>query len=114
MTEDGTLVRQYAQSGSEEAFSELVRRHLPLVYSAAVRQAHGNTAMAKDVAQNVFIDLARKASSLAEHELLAGWLYTSTRLAASKAIRSEQRRQRRERIAVFMHSADDHQARDQT
>jgi len=114
MTEDGALLRQYAQTGSEEAFSELVHRHLPLVYSAAVRQVHGNTAMAKDVSQNVFIDLARKARSLAEHELLAGWLYTSTRMAASKAIRTEQRRQLRERIAVSMHLADENPARDQT
>src|SRR5437016_14083178 len=113
MTEDGNLLRQYAQTGSEQAFSELVRRHLPLVYSAAARQVHGNSAMAKDVAQSVFIDLARKARSLANRELLAGWLYTSTRLAASKAIRSEQRRQIRERIAASMHADDGHQAREQ-
>src|SRR5215467_4583090 len=98
MAEDGDLLLEYAQTGSEEAFSTVVRRHLPLVYSAAVRQAHGNTALAQDAAQSVFIDLAAKARSLARHELLAGWLYTSTRLAVAKAIRSEQRRQRREQI----------------
>src|SRR2546423_1362548 len=113
MTEDGNLLRQYAQTGSEQAFSELVRRHLPLVYSSALRQAHGNSAMAKDVAQSVFIDLARKARSLADHGLLAGWLYTSTRLAASKAIRGEHRRQLRERIAASMHANDGHQPREQ-
>src|SRR5947209_6054325 len=113
MTEDGDLLRQYAQTGSEEAFSELVGRHLPLVYSAAARQVHGNFAMAKDVAQSVFIDLAKKAGSLADHELLAGWLYTSTRLAASKAMRGEHRRQIRERIAASMQANDGHQPKEQ-
>ena len=114
MTGDSDLLRQYAQTGSEEAFSALVRRHLPLVYSAAVRQAHGNTAMAQDVAQSVFIDLARKAPSLAGHDLLAGWLYTSTRLAVAKAIRTEQRRQHRERIAASMHATERHQPNEQS
>ena len=102
MSEDAELLRQYAQSGSETAFAELVRRYLPLVYATALRQGNGDEALAKDVAQTVFIDLARKASSLLGRELLAGWLYTSTRLAASKAVRGEQRRQLREQIAVSM------------
>src|ERR1035437_1381072 len=102
MTDDAELLRQYAQSGSETAFAELVSRHLPLVYSAALRQVRGDEALAKDVAQTVFIDLARKASSLLGRELLAGWLYTSARLAASKAVRGNQRRHLREQIAVSM------------
>ena len=102
MSEDAELLRQYAQSGSETAFAELVGRHLPLVYAAALRQGNADEALAKDVAQTVFIDLARKASSLLGREVLAGWLYTSTRLAASKAVRGEHRRQLREQIAASM------------
>ena len=102
MSEDAELLRQYAQSGSETAFAELVCRYLPLVYATALRQGCGDEALAKDVAQTVFIDLARKASSLLGRELLAGWLHTSTRLAASKAVRGEQRRQLREQIAASM------------
>jgi RNA polymerase sigma factor (sigma-70 family) len=100
MTDDAGLLRKYAETGAEDAFSELVRRHLPLVYAAALRQVFGSEAMAEDVAQTVFIDLARKAACLAGRDVLAGWLYSSTRLAAYKAMRGEHRRQRRERIAA--------------
>jgi RNA polymerase sigma factor (sigma-70 family) len=102
MTEDAELLRQYVETRSEAAFTELVQRHLPLVYSAAVRQTAGDAELAKDVAQSVFIDLARKAKSLAGRELLAGWLYNATRLAASKARRGDRRRQVRELTAVAM------------
>jgi RNA polymerase sigma factor (sigma-70 family) len=111
MTDDAELLRQYKEYGSEDAFSELVRRHLPVVYSAALRQVAGDRALAKDVAQTVFIDLARKAASLSSREFLAGWLYTSTRFAAAKAVRAERRRHNRERIAASMHEhlVDPHQ-----
>ena len=100
--DDAELLRQYAEIGSEDAFTELVHRHLPLVYSAAVRQTGGDVELAKDVAQTVFIDLARKARALTGRELLAGWLYDATRLAASKACRGDRRRQIRELTAVAM------------
>jgi RNA polymerase sigma factor (sigma-70 family) len=114
MTADGILLRQYAETGLEEAFSELVQRHLPLVYSAALRQLQGNEALAKDVAQTVFIDLAHKAKSLSNHELLAGWLYSATRLAAFRALRGERRRQRREQIAAGMQTINSQADTEQT
>jgi RNA polymerase sigma factor (sigma-70 family) len=102
MTEDTELLRQYTETGSEDAFTELVRRYLPLIYSAALRQVRGDQSLAKDVAQTVFVDLARKAQSLAGRELLGGWLYNSTRLAAFNAMRVNQRRIIREQKAVAM------------
>jgi hypothetical protein len=35
---DCDLLRRYADTHSEDAFAELVRRHINLVYSAAMRQ----------------------------------------------------------------------------
>src|SRR3974377_576863 len=102
MTDDSELLRRYAEAGSEDSFSELVRRHPPLVYSAAVRQVGGDEALAKDVAQTVFIDLAHKAGSLSGRMLLTGWLYTSPRFASSNTVRQEQRRKARERKAMDM------------
>ncbi len=102
MTPDCELLRRYAENGSEEAFAEVVRRHLNLVYSAALRQVNGNVHLAQDVAQSVFTDLARKAGPLSRRAVLTGWLYTSVHFAAAKAVRSEQRRTTHEREASTM------------
>ena len=96
MTPDSELLRRYAGTQSEEAFAELVRRHVNLVYSAALRQVNGDTHLAQDVAQTVFTDLARKASSLSRRETLSGWLYTSAHFAAAKITRTENRRRNHE------------------
>jgi RNA polymerase sigma factor (sigma-70 family) len=96
MTPDYALLRQFADTNSEAAFNELVRRHVNLVYSAALRQVNGDEHLAKDVAQAVFTDLARKADSLARRESLTGWLYTSAHFAAAKMVRGENRRRDRE------------------
>lgn len=101
---DGELLKQYAQDRSESAFEELVRRHLNLVYSAALRQVNGNPHLAEDVSQSVFADLARKARRLASHPSLAGWLYTCTRYTASTLRRTEQRRTAREQEAYAMNA----------
>jgi len=96
MTPDCELLRRYAGTKSEEAFAGLVRRHLDLVYSAALRQVNGDAHLAQDVAQTVFTDLARKAASLARRSTLTGWLYTSAHFAAAKIARTENRRRNRE------------------
>jgi RNA polymerase sigma factor (sigma-70 family) len=102
MTPDCELLRRYAETSSEESFAELVRRHLDLVYSAALRQVNGDAHLAQDVAQTVFTDLARKAVPLSRREVLTGWLYTSTHFAAAKAARTEGRRRAREQEAHTM------------
>lgn len=102
MIDDAELLRRYTKENSEEAFAELVRRHLPLVYNAALRQLANATHRAEDVAQMVFTDLVRKAPSLARRSHLGGWLYLSTHYAAAKLKRAEQRRQIREQAAHVM------------
>ena len=77
MTPDCELLATFARTNSEEAFAEVVRRHVGLVYSAALRHVNGDEHLANDVAQTVFTDLAKKAAQLSHLENLSGWLYTS-------------------------------------
>jgi RNA polymerase sigma factor (sigma-70 family) len=104
--DDVTLLHRYAYAGAEDAFAELVRRHVSLVYFAALRQCGGDAALAEEVAQTVFTDLARKARQLTDRPVLTGWLYTSTRFAAAKARRSESRRRVREQEAFAMQESE--------
>lgn len=73
-----------------------------MVYSAALRQLHGDTHRAEDLTQQVFSEMARQARPLSRHPALAGWLYTTTRQMAWRALRSEQRRAAREHEAHAM------------
>jgi len=107
MTDDAKLLRDYAKHGSEAAFGELVKRYVDLVYSTALRQVNGDTHLAQDVAQSVFIDLTRRAGVLPTVTVLGGWLYRHTSFTAAKAIRTERRRQARETQAVEMNALND-------
>jgi RNA polymerase sigma factor (sigma-70 family) len=99
---DNELLRRYVREQSEAAFTELVRRHVRLVYSAALRQMNGDRHAAEDVVQAVFSDLARKAPRLLRHTSLTGWLFTSTRFQAGKTRVAVQRRLIREHASHAM------------
>jgi len=97
--DDITLLKEYA-GGDESAFTALFKRHVHLVYSAALRQTR-NPSHAEEVTQAVFILLARKAKSLSPKTVLSGWLYQAARLTTASLIKREIRRQRREQ-EVYM------------
>src|SRR4051812_13327411 len=103
---DMELVQEYACHGTEEAFATIVRRHVNMVYSVALRQV-GNPQQAQDVTQAVFVILARKASHLSGKTILSGWLFRTARLTSVSFVRGEVRRQRREREASLMSSSDE-------
>ncbi|MCW5559375.1 MAG: sigma-70 family RNA polymerase sigma factor, partial [Verrucomicrobiae bacterium] len=98
--DDAQLLQEYIR-GSETAFTLLVRRHLGLVYSVALRRVQ-DAALAEDVSQAVFLLLARKAARLKSGVLLSGWLFRTTCLVAANVRRKEQRRQQREQEAYAM------------
>jgi RNA polymerase sigma factor (sigma-70 family) len=102
MTDSQRLLAEYVRNGSDAAFGELVARYVDLVYSTALRLVEGDTHRAEDVAQGVFLDLARKARALPGDVSLGGWLHRDTCLVAGHILRGERRRQSRERQAVEM------------
>lgn len=104
MNDDIQLLQRYVRDGSEAAFRELVGRHIGLVFGTARRLVAGDVPLAQDVTQMVFTDLARKAATFPADTVLGGWLYRYTCFTASKAVRTEQRRRRRETTAMEMHS----------
>ena len=96
---DQDLLRDFDAHKSDAAFNELTRRHVDLVYSAALRMvcdAH----LAQDVTQGVFIALAQSARQLAERPILSGWLHRTTQNLAANTVRSEVRRRTREEKAA--------------
>ena len=84
MTSDLDLLRQFARENSQGAFTEIVRRHVNLVYSAALRQVR-SPQLAEEIAQSVFADLARDASKLKPDTILTAlsWAAVAFSLAAA-------------------------------
>jgi DNA-directed RNA polymerase specialized sigma24 family protein len=99
MNDDAELLQRYAATGAEGAFAELVRRHFDLTWAAA-RRITGDAELARDVAQTVFSDLARKARRLPRGTVLPGWLHRAACLAAWNVNRGNRRRAERERQAM--------------
>src|SRR5271169_6327017 len=107
MTESQQLLTDYAKNGSEMAFRELVARYINFVYSVALRLVGGDTQLAEDVTQTVFIALARNGRTLSREVMLGGWLHQQTYHVATRAVRGERRRQSREREAVDVNTLQD-------
>lgn len=102
MNDDAELIRRYVDDHSDAAFIQLVERHIGMVHATALRRLGGDRQLAEDVAQSVFFDLARKASSLRHRSSLAGWLYWSAHAASAAVVRRERRRKARELKAHHM------------
>lgn len=98
---DSQLLRAYVEHRSEPAFTELVRRHLDIVHTAALRMVC-DSHLAQDVTQGVFVALARNAAQLKERPVLSGWLHRTAQNIAAQTVRTDVRRRVREQEAAAM------------
>lgn len=98
---DAQLLSRFREDRSPEAYAQIVRRHIDLVYSVARRRV-GDPHLADDVTQAVFVVLARKAPRLADDTNLPAWLHKVARCAAVDALKLKERRSRHEQAAAMM------------
>jgi RNA polymerase sigma-70 factor (ECF subfamily) len=89
----------FVSQSSADAFGEIVRRNIDLVYSAARRQL-GDSNLADDVTQAVILLLARKAKTIKGP--LAGWLVSATYYACRDAKKMAARREYHEGQAALL------------
>jgi RNA polymerase sigma factor (sigma-70 family) len=95
---DHELLDRFIRSREQTAFATIVARHGPRVLGVCrrvLRDAHA----AEDAFQDVFVLLARKAGTLRERTLLAGWLYGAACRTAAHARAAAARRRGREALA---------------
>jgi len=97
MIADSILLERYIQSKDAKAFTELVRRYAGLVYNTCLRTT-SNPQDAEDIAQECFLELARKANRV--DSSLPGWLHKVARNRSVDLIHVESRRRVRELKAV--------------
>ncbi|WP_035602422.1 RNA polymerase sigma factor [Haloferula sp. BvORR071] len=100
-------LHRYAASGDAEAFRRLVERHLSTVQEAAARVLGTGSPWLDDVAQDVFLLLARKARQLPQDTVVCAWLHRHAVRRAIDLIRSEDRRRKREAAVDLMPEPED-------
>src|SRR5436309_244113 len=93
---DRQLLERFVASRDELAFGALVQRHAPLVWRTC-RGVLGNDHDAEDAFQATFFVLTRKARSVIWQDVIAGWLYKTSRKIAIKAKTTAERKRRRSR-----------------
>jgi RNA polymerase sigma factor (sigma-70 family) len=91
MLSDLQHLQRYATTGDAHAFRELVQAHGAMVHATALRVTR-DAAAAQDVAQETFLELARKAGGITQS--VAAWLHRVAWNRACDAVRRETTRKR--------------------
>ncbi len=92
---DAQLLERFltkSDESAEAAFSALVARHGPLVWSIC-RSVLSDSHLAEDAFQATFLILVKKAASIRRRETLAPWLYGVARRVAVRARKNAARRE---------------------
>lgn len=97
MTSDLVLLRRYHHHADAFAFRELVQAHAGMVFATA-RRITRDPALAEDVAQETFLELARHAATV--RESVGAWLHRVAWRRACNAVRDASTRRRLEAAAA--------------
>ena len=89
MDTDQSLLTRYHQQGDASAFQDLVLAHGGMVFATA-RRITQDAALAEEVAQEVFLALARRGQDI--RGSVAAWLHQVAKQKACNVIRGESRR----------------------
>lgn len=92
---DALLIQRFISQNDQQAFSELVRKHGPMVLSIAKRTLH-NEEDAHDVFQATFLVLARKARQFEAKTSIASYLFGITQRVSWKMRTQKLRRNKYE------------------
>jgi RNA polymerase sigma-70 factor (ECF subfamily) len=95
VVDDHQFLNAYAE-GDEQAFEILVEKYFRMVYTVAARQT-GDSHLAEEIAQSVFLILSRKARGFSSKAPVPGWLLRTTRFVSWDAIKMRRRREQKER-----------------
>ena len=98
---DAQLLERFVASHDEAAFTELVRRHGPMVQRVCQRVLR-HSQDAEDAFQATFIVLAKKAAVVNPPDLLGNWLYGVSYRIACKARSLAGRRHGREQAGAAL------------
>jgi RNA polymerase sigma factor (sigma-70 family) len=104
-------LQDYINTGSPEAFRQVVETYINTVYSQCRRQLR-DADRAEEATQVVFVTLARRARELRPGVILDGWLFNTARYVCARERRTERRRLHRERKAAEMRHETIGQTRD--
>jgi RNA polymerase sigma factor (sigma-70 family) len=94
---DAELLQRFVNHRDEEAFTRLLARHGPMIWSVCRRilpDVHG----AEDAFQATIVVMLRKAGAIGRHDHLANWLYGVAFRVALDARAKAARRCHRERV----------------
>jgi RNA polymerase sigma factor (sigma-70 family) len=96
---DAELLERFVSRRDEAAFTCLLTRHGPMIWSVC-RRIVPDVHCAEDAFQATFLVLLRKAGAIGRREHLANWLYGVAFRVARDARAQAARRQQRERVLL--------------